>query len=525
MNYKVLYRKYRPDNFENLVGQDNITKILKNSVSSDKLAHAYIFSGPRGTGKTSSAKIFAKNVNCLESKDGNACGECSNCLNYNNSNDIIEIDAASNNGVDEIREITNNIKLSPNLLKYKVYIIDEVHMLSQSAFNALLLTLEEPPVHVIFILATTNIESVPITILSRCQRFDFRKIQKKDIISRLKVIAEKENINITDDALEEIASLADGGLRDSLSILDQLSKETEKITYEFILNSLGNVSGKNVVKLLDLLDKNDYKEINNLLNELSEKSIDYKLLIKNLIEESSKMVIKLLDGEKSRLSVTEYKKFIFDLVDCLNKNNISVDIYDLLKVVFNSYIDYSLKDSRVIKEPKTNELANTQEKNDKKEELVKNEKISAKKGKKVNNNKVAIRINNCFAGVNKQFKNEYENIWKEYKEEASNQIKGIIIDSCVVAASEKIIMIKLDREKDIDMLYDYVSELKKEFNDKYEKLVEFVFLTSNDWDKNKTDYMNNIKNGIKYEYIEEADVADDVIGNIFGSIEIEIEEG
>ena len=195
MDYKVLYRKYRPKDFSNIIGQDYMVSILKNSINNHKISHAYIFSGPRGTGKTSTAKVFARAINCLNPTENGPCNECEVCTNIENT-DIIEIDAASNNGVDEIRELINNIKLAPAYSKYKVYIIDEVHMLSASAFNALLLTLEEPPKNVVFILATTNIEAVPITILSRCQRFDFRKISKEAIVERLKVITGIEKIAI-----------------------------------------------------------------------------------------------------------------------------------------------------------------------------------------------------------------------------------------------------------------------------------------------------------------------------------------
>jgi len=224
MKYKVLYRKYRPTNFENIVGQDYIIKTLKNSIINDNISHAYIFSGPRGTGKTSTAKVFSKAINCINKNNGSPCEKCEFCTNFTENPDIIEIDAASNNGVDEIRNLIDNIKLTPTNGKYKVYIIDEVHMLTTSAFNALLLTLEEPPSHAIFILATTNIENVPITILSRCQRFDFQKISIDSLVDKLQEICKKENIEIEEDALYEIAYLSEGGLRDALSLLDQLSK-------------------------------------------------------------------------------------------------------------------------------------------------------------------------------------------------------------------------------------------------------------------------------------------------------------
>ena len=181
MNYKVLYRKYRPDKFENIIGQDYSIQMLKNSIIHNKISHAYLFTGPRGTGKTSTAKVFAKTINCLNPVNGEACGKCAACLAFSTSPDIIEIDAASNNGVDDIRELINNVKIAPSEGKYKIYIIDEVHMMTTSAFNALLLTLEEPPAHAVFIMATTNVENVPITILSRCQRFNFQKISLENL--------------------------------------------------------------------------------------------------------------------------------------------------------------------------------------------------------------------------------------------------------------------------------------------------------------------------------------------------------
>ena len=228
MDYKVLYRKYRPQDFDSVVGQEYTTQLLKNVIKDNKISHAYIFTGPRGTGKTSSAKIFARAINCLNPKDGNPCNECDLCKSFNENPDIIEIDAASNNGVDDIRELIDNSRLAPSISKYKVYIIDEFHMLSTSAFNALLLTLEEPPSNVVFILATTDIQSVPITVLSRCQRFDFKPITVENIVSRLSYVCKQEKIKISDDALNEIALMSNGGLRDALSILDQISSKDGK---------------------------------------------------------------------------------------------------------------------------------------------------------------------------------------------------------------------------------------------------------------------------------------------------------
>ena len=225
MEYLALYRKYRPTKFSDVVSQESILKILTNSIKEGKISHAYLFSGPRGTGKTTIAKLLAKTVNCLNLNDDlTTCGKCENCLDIlNNSSDIIEIDAASNNGVDEIRELKSKINLVPSKLKYKVYIIDEVHMLSISAFNALLKTLEEPPSHVIFILATTEFYKVPATIVSRCQCLSFTRIKTSSIEARLKEIANLEKIPITDEAIHEIAVYSDGGMRDALGMLDKIS--------------------------------------------------------------------------------------------------------------------------------------------------------------------------------------------------------------------------------------------------------------------------------------------------------------
>ena len=338
MSYKVLYRKYRPDNFDDVIGQKYVVEILKNSIKEGHIAHAYLFSGPRGTGKTSMARILAKSLNCLDNKEGKACEKCNNCISFLSNPDIIEIDAASNNGVEEIRELINNVKIMPSSLKYKVYIIDEVHMLSQSAFNALLLTLEEPPEHVIFILATTNIESVPITILSRCQKFDFRRIDDDDIVNRLKFICEKENISYEEDGLREIAILSDGGLRDALSILDQISKNGEVITLELVSQEVGSISNKKIDDLIKSIDKKNLENFNKIFDEFYNNNLNYKVIIKKLIYSLSDISIKILNDESNwNLSFDDCKNMIFELNDLINKINININAYLLIKILLLNY--------------------------------------------------------------------------------------------------------------------------------------------------------------------------------------------
>ena len=397
MNYKVLYRKYRPNGFDTLIGQKHVVEILKNSIKEQKLAHAYLFSGPRGTGKTSTARILAKSVNCLDNKNGIACEKCENCLSFNGNPDIIEIDAASNNGVDEIRELINNVKIMPTSLKYKVYIIDEVHMLSQSAFNALLLTLEEPPEHVIFILATTNLESVPITIVSRCQRFEFHRITDKDIVERLKFVCDEENIKYEDDGLKEIAILADGGLRDALSILDQLSKNEEVITSTLVANEIGSISNKKIEDLVQSLGENDILNIEKIFDELQSSNLNYKVFVKKVIEVLSNLGVKLLTSpDVSRLSFDDCKNLVLELNNILMKINISVNPYILIKMVMLGYVEKTNNFNKV----SIKKIPEIREKNEevKTEKIIKKEPVNTEK-----NLKVDIRINNIFFMFERKF--------------------------------------------------------------------------------------------------------------------------
>ncbi|MGG3626564.1 DNA polymerase III subunit gamma/tau [Bacillus gobiensis] len=286
MSYQALYRVFRPQIFEDVVGQEHITKTLQNALLQKKFSHAYLFSGPRGTGKTSAAKIFAKAVNCERAPVGEPCNECSSCLGITNGSiqDVIEIDAASNNGVDEIRDIRDKVKFAPSSVTYKVYIIDEVHMLSIGAFNALLKTLEEPPEHCLFILATTEPHKIPLTIISRCQRFDFKRITTEAISGRMQRIVHEEQLSVEDGALEIIASAADGGMRDALSLLDQaISYSNDMLTVDDALLITGSVSQSHIGNLTRFLYEQNVSEALKTLNELLQQGKDPSKLAEDMI--------------------------------------------------------------------------------------------------------------------------------------------------------------------------------------------------------------------------------------------------
>ncbi len=291
--YRAFYRKYRPSTFTDVVGQEHITKTLENAVKTGKTSHAYLFTGSRGTGKTSCAKILAKAVNCLNSLDGNPCNECEICQGIDSGAilDIIEIDAASNNGVDNIRDLREEANFTPANAKYRVYIIDEVHMLSIGAFNALLKTLEEPPAHVIFILATTEVHKLPSTILSRCQRFDFKRIPPEAIAGRLKEVAVKENLNLADDGAMLIARIADGAMRDALSLLDRCSSHSGLIDSAAVASSAGLAGREYIFELCDCIIQKDAAKALDIVNKLYNDSCDMERLITELTSHFRNLMI------------------------------------------------------------------------------------------------------------------------------------------------------------------------------------------------------------------------------------------
>ena len=302
--YRALYRKWRPQRFEDVVGQRAIVTALKNQITANRVGHAYLFTGVRGTGKTTCAKIFAKAVNCLYPVNGDPCGECEICKGIDNGSilDVVEMDAASNNGVDDIRDLRDETAYTPSACKYKVYIIDEVHMLSTAAFNALLKTLEEPPAHVIFILATTEIQKVPATILSRCQRYDFTRIGPEDIARRVEYIAGEEKLELSPDGAELIARLADGALRDALSILDTCAGVTAKIDADVVRRMAGVTDRSYLFRISDALEAQDGATALAQLAQLRQQSVDVKRLTEELIAHYRALMLAALPGGQSLLS-------------------------------------------------------------------------------------------------------------------------------------------------------------------------------------------------------------------------------
>ena len=302
--YRALYRKWRPQRFEDVVGQRAIVTALKNQITANRVGHAYLFTGVRGTGKTTCAKIFAKAVNCLHPVNGDPCGECEICKGVDNGSilDVVEMDAASNNGVDDIRDLRDETAYTPSACKYKVYIIDEVHMLSTAAFNALLKTLEEPPAHVIFILATTEIQKVPATILSRCQRYDFTRIGPEDIARRVEYIAGEEKLELSPDGAELIARLADGALRDALSILDTCAGVTAKIDADVVRRMAGVTDRSYLFRISDALEAQDGATALAQLAQLRQQSVDVKRLTEELIAHYRALMLAALPGGQSLLS-------------------------------------------------------------------------------------------------------------------------------------------------------------------------------------------------------------------------------
>lgn len=554
--YHALYRKYRPVDFNSVVGQDSIIKTLKNSIKNHNFSHAYMFFGPRGTGKTTVSKIFARNINCLNSNDGIACEECSACkVSFSKDCvDIIEIDAASNNGVDEIRDLKNKISLVPSELKYKVYIIDEVHMLSIGAFNALLKTLEEPPEHAIFILATTDPQKVPETIISRCQCFSFKRISDKAIVDRLKYVCSSEDIDVEEDVLENIALLSDGGLRDALGSLDKLVSYTEnKITIDDFNEVNGVISSNDMdVFLSDILSGN----IPNVLTSIAKFNDSGKNLIQimsQLINFSRDIVVNYyISNKEYNFSIDVVQNFVNILnekmFDIKKSGNTKIYIEMLLLKFINDYVNLKTKiveKNNYVKEinknvfvTNNNEVTVNEEKinNDNVVENNKdgnNDAVEEKKSMKDSNIEISynkeeiteenfdnknpkiinidaimkIRVNNTLALANKNLLRLEMNNFEVLRDYSFDQEIGYIIcgilDGKLRAVSSDAIIISYEYDSNVKQNLYIIDKIEDVYNKITNSNKKIAIISDDYWEKVKQEYINDLRNGIKYEVEEE----------------------
>jgi DNA polymerase-3 subunit gamma/tau len=499
MDYQVLYRKYRPSNFDELMGQDHIVRLLKNSVIENKLAHTYLFTGPRGTGKTSSARIFAKTINCENPKDGIPCGECASCQNFNSSPDIVEIDAASNTGVDNIRNIIEEVMIAPSFMKYKVYIMDEVHMLSKSAWNAFLKVLEEPPEYVVFILATTDVQNVPITVLSRCQRLDFRRIDRNKIVDNLKKICKNEGIKATDDALEEISYLSDGGMRDALSILDQLSKASDKIDIDVIKNNYGTVTVDEINELYNNILHNDIDTLVNSLNDIKLTGIDIKILINKMLD---CYIDKAVDMKKRNLSTQAFnqiKKLIEALNDISGKLNYSSNGFLMLELELISFIndDETKLSSREISQIISREII------DNERQVDVNQFIDNSTHYNMCDEFINIRINNSFVNASKEYKQSCHELWNNFINEINDlklkEFNLLVGKTIVQVASDNNILLVAKTESVKLVGNNKLFEIENKFNEINKSKYKLIFITEKEW----KDLLSSFDKDKKYKLMNE----------------------
>ena len=523
MGYLALYRKYRPVDFNSVYGQEEVVTVIKNAIVSGKVSHAYLFCGPRGTGKTTIAKIIARLVNCENLVDGNPCGKCYNCLNYLNSNDIVEIDAASNNGVDEIRELKDKINLVPSNSKYKVYIIDEVHMLTTQAFNALLKTLEEPPSHVIFILATTEPHKIPLTIASRCQKFRFSKIDDKKIVERLREISNLEGITIDDDALYEIARLSDGGMRDAINFLDQLVaysndnitiddvyKVNGSVSYEELYTLLDNIKNNNKVKLIEFVDYLDEsgKDVNKFVEEML-------IFLKDVILYKNANILSSISTKNDYIKLVSDKyndKDLYDLIENLNGVQSSIKISNHSSIIFmTSILKYSdLKFGNIeINGEKSSEKIISREIIEEKDKNISqnNENISREiKDSSISDEQVELRVNNSLALASKKVLEEFKSKWNSLDDyiddEEFSVVSGLLKDSNIVVGASQYVILSCNYPSTASRINSNLEVTEKLLERLFGTKVYAVAVDNDKWKIVKNRYIEDLKKGIKYSVKE-----------------------
>ncbi|MFW0762071.1 DNA polymerase III subunit gamma/tau [Staphylococcus cohnii] len=535
MNYQALYRMFRPQSFEDVVGQEHVTKTLRNAISKGKQSHAYIFSGPRGTGKTSIAKVFAKAINCLERSDGEPCNECAICtgITRGTNSDVIEIDAASNNGVDEIRNIRDKVKYTPSESKFKVYIIDEVHMLTTGAFNALLKTLEEPPAHAIFILATTEPHKIPPTIISRAQRFDFKAISHDEIVERLQFVADAQDIEYDNAALDFIAKASEGGMRDALSIMDQaIAFGDDHLTLQDALNVTGSVDAQALNDLLKEIVEGDVKTAFSTYHQFIAQGKEVNRLINDMIYFVRDTIMNKTSNIESEYDALMHfdLETLYKMIDVINDTLVSIRFsvnqsvhFEVLLVKIAEMIKgesenvQTVATTSVASEPNNEVLLQRMEQLENELKTLKSQgvvtnnakpqaKKTASKGTQSKNAFSMQQIAKVLDKANKEDIKQLKDHWQEVIDHAkSNDMKSLVSllqNSEPVAASETHVLIKFEEEIHCEIVNkddEKRENIENVVCNIIDKTVKVVGVPADQWMRVRTEYLQNRKQSTSAE--------------------------
>ena len=540
MEYQALYRAFRPQKFSDVVGQHHVTKTLQNAIIRNKESHAYLFSGPRGTGKTSIAKVFAKALNCQYEQDGEPCNECELCVSITDgsANDVIEIDAASNNGVDEIRNIRDKVKYAPAEAEFKVYIIDEVHMLTTGAFNALLKTLEEPPAHAIFILATTEPHKIPATIISRTQRFDFKSLDLNEITERLEFVAEQENTSYDRDALLYIARIAEGGMRDALSIMDQvIAFSNDKITMQDAVMITGGIERDELNDWMKSVEQKDSEAAFKKFHQLIDEGKDPTRLIHELVYFIRDVILMKHSGQTSEETAFLHVEddLLYKMIDVLNDAMVSmrfsVNVSVHLEIVIVKLIRVldAPEPAAVASSASSDEIAELRTQLKHLEQKIasgvtvkeKPKRPSAPRSKQgFSVEKIERVLNSANKDDLVKLKDGWPGVYQYIEEKGLQSLRALIKDSVPVAASDTHVLIKFDNDVHSELI-NQNAEKKEELENLFPtiigKKVQVVGVPDSSWQQVRQNYIDNHRNDIQ-EKQQQPEKSSDIAKKMFGDI-------